>query len=113
MEQHLSQVITVSESMGLTPAESSPIWFGDDNRPLFGWLHRCAGLARGGVVLCPPLGYELWTSYQSLRRLAELLCANGFYVLRFDYDGSGDSAGEALEPDRLAVWRHSVSAAVA
>ena len=38
---------------------SRPLWFGPEDRPLFGWLHTPAsGEARGGVVLCPTLGIE-------------------------------------------------------
>lgn len=94
--------------------ESQPIWFGSAARPLSGRLHRpSGGRARGGVVVCPPVGIELSHSHYVLRRLADDLCAAGLVVLRFDYDGTGQSAGEMTDPDRLDAWRSSVREALA
>jgi alpha-beta hydrolase superfamily lysophospholipase len=56
----------------------------------------------------PPLGYEYWTTHRALRALAERLAAQGCSVLRFDLDGTGDSAGGPADPDRLGAWRRSV-----
>ena len=36
----------------------------------------------------------------------------GLAVLRFDYDGTGDSAGEETDPGRVDAWLSSVTAAV-
>ncbi len=69
--------------------------------------------SRGAVLLCPPLGYELWTSYQTRRALALQLAEQGFDVLRFDLTGTGDSAGDELEPARLEQWRADIALAVA
>jgi pimeloyl-ACP methyl ester carboxylesterase len=33
-------------------------------------------------------------------------------VLRFDYDGTGDAAGDELDPDRWGAWQRSVHHAV-
>ncbi|MBU6430655.1 MAG: alpha/beta hydrolase, partial [Cyanobacteria bacterium REEB65] len=68
--------------------------------------------ARGhGVVICPPIGYEMWSAYAALRSLAAQLCAMGFCVLRFDYDGTGDAAGDHRDPDRLEAWIRSLDEA--
>ncbi len=92
--------------------ESAPMWFGPEDRALFGWLHRPAdGTARGGVVLCQPLGIEAICTYYSYRLLAEALADRGLAVLRFDYDGTGDSCGHETDPDRVVEWRASVAAA--
>ncbi len=87
-------------------------WFGDE-RSLFGWLHLPAGKqARGGVVLFPPLAYDYRVAYPTFRVLAEQLAACGLAVLRFDYDGTGDSAGGPDDPDRIEAWLRSGECAV-
>jgi alpha-beta hydrolase superfamily lysophospholipase len=65
------------------------------------------------VVLCPPIGYEYMSAYQTLRILAVRFAALGFDALRFDYDGTGDSAGSHNDPNRVAAWLQSVSRAIA
>ncbi len=97
---------------GSVEGEATPLWFGPDDRPLFGWLHAPRSqVVRGGVVLCQPLGIEAICTYFTYRLLAEELAARGLAVLRFDYDGTGDSSGHETDPDRLDAWLDSVSAA--
>lgn len=92
---------------------ATALWFGPKDRPLFGWWHvPDGGRARGGVVLCPPFGMEAASAGPALRRLAAQLTEEGFLVLRFDYDGTGDSAGQGHDPDRVSSWLNSVQAAV-
>lgn len=75
-----------------------PFYFGDSTRPLFGVYHPPHGRTRrAGVVICPPFGQEYLRAHRSLRELAGRLSEGGFHALRFDYHGSGDSAGEAGE----------------
>ncbi len=89
-----------------------PIAFEAAGGPCFGWFHAAAARARGiGVVLCRPLGYEAMCSYRSYTRLADLLAQAGFDVLRFDYHGTGDSAGGDADPCRVAAWTASITAA--
>jgi pimeloyl-ACP methyl ester carboxylesterase len=64
------------------------------------------------VVIAPPLGYEYWSTHRSLRTLAEALARTGRNVLRFDWDGTGDSAGDARDPGRVSAWRTSLAEAV-
>jgi len=90
-----------------------PIWFGDDKRPAFGWFHSPAsGVVRGGAVICPPLGLNYLQSHYALRLLAEHLAERGFCALRFDYDGTGDSAGSDDDPDRAEAWARTAGHAV-
>jgi len=99
---------------GLTndPAEHTQVWFGPASRPLYGWVSRpYGGVARGGVVLCPPMGEEGRAAHRTFRRLAEELAAAGIVALRFDYDGTGDSAGLQDDPDRVPGWLASIEAA--
>jgi pimeloyl-ACP methyl ester carboxylesterase len=49
-------------------------------------------------------------SHIAMRRLAALLARAGFHVLRFDYYGTGDSAGDARHGS-LSEWRENIVAA--
>ncbi len=91
----------------------TPCWFGPADRALAGWVH--GDRAGGGpvVVICPPVGRELGASYRALRRVAEELACRGVLAVRFDYDGTGDSAGSDTDPGRVAAWLASVEEAVA
>jgi pimeloyl-ACP methyl ester carboxylesterase len=94
-------------------SRAEPVVFYAQGRPIAGLYHGCAGAPRGtGVVLCNPFGYEAIAAYRGYRELAGRLSAEGFAVLRFDYDGTGDSFGDDLEPGRVAAWKASVSAAL-
>ncbi len=92
-----------------------PGYFGPSERPLLGWLHPAAPQVAQrdvGVVLCNPFGYEALCAHRSIRRFAEAVAASGYPALRFDYDGTGDSAGDDEDPDRLAGWVGSVARAI-
>jgi pimeloyl-ACP methyl ester carboxylesterase len=92
---------------------STPVWFGPPDRLLFGWFHSPDDLrARGGVVICSPLGRDYLRAHYALRRTAVRLTELGFCVVRFDYDGTGDSAGEGSDPDRLEAWFSGISEAL-
>ncbi len=76
-----------------------PIYFGLADAPLFGADHEGAPETRRGtgIVLCYPLGHEYIRVHRAFRNLAADLSGQGWPVLRFDYHGTGDSAGEANE----------------
>lgn len=64
------------------------------------------------MVICNPFGQEYLRAHRSLRELANRLAAEGFHVLRFDYSGCGDSAGDGDEAT-LEQWLLDISAAIA
>ncbi|WP_336670201.1 alpha/beta hydrolase [Tsukamurella sp. USMM236] len=95
------------------PSTDAPLelrtYFGPADAPLYGALHLPASRrVRGAVLLVPPLAKEQYDAQRGLRRLAALLAADGLAVLRFDYLGTGDSAGPAGLPDAAAGWIVSV-----
>src|SRR4051812_14144301 len=101
--------------MSATNLAKVPLYFGSPERPMFGFYHPAAGpRARAtGVLLCNPLGDDLIRAHRPFRHLAEDLSAAGFPVLRFDFDGTGDSAGDERDPNRVATWRADVARAAA
>ena len=95
-------------------AECKPVFLPRGDRPIFMWHHvPAAGHRRNAaVVLCPPLGFEYMSVYATWKTLGERLASAGFDVLRIDYDGTGDSAGDHNDTGRLCAWRSSVDAAI-
>ncbi|MES2825864.1 MAG: alpha/beta fold hydrolase [Pseudomonadota bacterium] len=87
-------------------------YFGPSASYLFGAYHPPQnGNRREGIVLCNPFGQEYMRAHRSLRRLAINLAAQGYAVLRFDYRGTGDSAG-TLESVTAQDWQDDISIAV-
>jgi pimeloyl-ACP methyl ester carboxylesterase len=86
----------------------NPIRFGPAKRQMFGMLHQPEGAARHeAILLCNPFGQEAIRCHRLQKLLADQLARHGFHVLRFDYYGTGDSAGEDLEGD-LDGWCQDV-----
>src|SRR5919201_1417748 len=65
-----------------------------------------------GIVLCYPGPQEYNVAHLAFRKLAGLLARRGWHVLRFDYRGTGDSAGASDEGDPT-LWIQDLRAAVA
>lgn len=93
----------------LALGRARPLWFGPTDRPLFGWYHPARGATpRAALVMCSPFGHEAMSVHRGYVHLARRFAANGIAVLRFDYDGTGDSAGDARDPDRVPAWIRSI-----
>lgn len=92
----------------------TPLYFGPEERSLFGWYHAPEGGAGGdlAVLVCPPLGHEYVNSHRSIRHLTDRIAEAGVPAMRFDYDGTGDSAGGDEDPGRVAAWLQSIRAAM-
>ncbi|MEO7917424.1 MAG: hypothetical protein ABIR16_07240, partial [Dokdonella sp.] len=99
---------------------TQPLHIGTDDRQLFAALDGDPSTARALLVLCPPLLHEHFLGYRMLALLCKRLADAGWATLRFDYYGSGDSAGDdsdfslagAARDTRAAVaWLRERSAA--
>jgi pimeloyl-ACP methyl ester carboxylesterase len=86
------------------PIRTEPFYFGRGER-LFGVLDAPASEdgAAPSVLICQPFGHEYVWCHRACRQLALRLAGAGCTVLRFDYDGCGDSLGESHEAD-LERW---------
>ena len=102
----------MTDVSGISAPSAVPITFQANAGRCFGWFHAARAPARGlGVVLCRPMGYEALCSYRTYTQLAQTLADAGFEVLRFDYHGTGDSAGGDADPDRVPAWIDSITGA--
>lgn len=91
-----------------------PFAFGPPQRALFGWYHPPRSRPRTvAVLLCGAVGWEGLAMHRTLRAMAERLSDAGFATLRFDLDGTGDSAGTDEDPQRVEAWVQSIRCAAA
>jgi exosortase A-associated hydrolase 2 len=90
-----------------------PLYFGTSEARLFGCYHAPEPGAKPkcAVVFCYPMGHEYIQFHRACRRLAELLARAGFPVLRFDFYGCGDSAGD-YEEGRIQCWLEDIAGAI-
>jgi len=90
----------------------TPLFFGPDTRRLFGVLSERPQTAGPGVgvVLCNAFGREAIRAHRLYRVLADRLSRSGCDVLRFDYFGTGDSAGDDAEIDLDGFGRDLLAA---
>ena len=95
------------------PVVMFPVFSGDAAESLYGVYHRPDAPVAGptGVVLCQPAFHEAPNAHRAVKGLADLFAKAGVHALRFDYRGTGDSAGEAAACD-LAAWIEDVGRAI-
>ena len=86
-----------------------PFYFGDSEHPLYGVIHYPSGevYRDASVLLCSSIGYENMRCHREFKRLAKLLSAAGYHVLRFDYSGIGDSSGR-FEEKNMSDWQQDI-----
>jgi alpha/beta superfamily hydrolase len=89
----------------------NPFFFGTKERRLFGAYDPPRGAGRRGAVICYPWAREYLLAHATIRHLSRLLSGTGFHVLRFDYFGTGDSAGDVADGGQ-DQWLADVQTAV-
>jgi alpha/beta superfamily hydrolase len=91
----------------------TPLYIPTPEGPLFGVLHRPDGddPPRFAALMLAPGLDEKRAAHGALARLARALSAAGGLALRFDYRGTGDSAGESAEVTLGSMERSAAAAA--
>ncbi len=91
---------------------AAPLYFGESNRRLYGVYHHAEAPSSRvpGVLLFNPFGEEAIRAYRIFKLLAERLARIGAPVLRFDYFGAGDSAGDCADVTFGGMVRDAASA---
>ncbi len=91
----------------------NPFFFGDTNKQLYGVYHPPAAqqYRDEAVLICYPTGEEYIRTHRVLTQLTGRLTSLGFHVLRFDYYGSGNSAGRTDEGD-VSQWLQDIKTAL-
>lgn len=81
-----------------------PFFFGRSEQRLFGTYYaattRCARPC--AILICSPFGHEAIRGHRICAVLAAKLSNSGQHVLRFDYYGTGDSAGDVASGNQQA-----------
>ncbi len=97
----------------LTSDQVSPFYFGPTEKQLFGLYYvPQPSLERDyGIVICNPWGQEYIRAHRALVQLGLRMARQGFPTLRFDFFGSGDSAG-ADEDGTLVQWQADLRLAI-
>ena len=72
-------------------------FLGESGRRMLSIVHRPAGRATAGVLVCPSLYNDALRNYRREVILARELAGRGFAVQRFHYRCTGNSDGESLD----------------
>jgi alpha-beta hydrolase superfamily lysophospholipase len=92
-------------------APEEPLHIRLDDADLRAVLHRAVEPARGAVMICAPDGEERSWAFRPLVQLARVMALRGQHVLRFDYEGQGESSGLYEDTDVASRLRDIRSAA--
>lgn len=89
-------------------------FFGSAERPLYGVHHEPSvrPSRKTAILLAYPFGREYMRCHRALVRLCDRFAADGYHCLRFDYHGTGDSAGASGEGN-AEEWVANTRAAAA
>ncbi|GAA0856501.1 alpha/beta fold hydrolase [Aliiglaciecola litoralis] len=90
-----------------------PLFIGFKEESLYGCHHEVLHTFKKAtpIIICPPLAHEYERCHRALKQLASALAKAGFNVLRFDYVGTGDSAGHYEQVD-FNNWRADTHRAI-
>src|SRR3954471_15913732 len=96
----------------LVNGREEAIRIASDSGDLYGMLHHPSAAARRAVLLCPADGEERAWCLRTYVELARTLADSGWWVLRFDYAGQGESAG-LYEESSIETRVHDIALALA
>jgi hypothetical protein len=87
-----------------------PFYFGDSDKQLYGVYDppKSNEFSDTGVLLCYPMAQEYMRCHWASRQLVSHLSRAGMHCMRFDYYGTGDSAGMASDAS-LGQWRSDIN----
>ena len=93
---------------------AAPGYLDSTQGSIYCWHHLATGSQQQNLtlVICAPMGYEYTHSHRSLKFLADTAAQSGFPVFRFDFHGSGDSPGDELANNKIALWLTEIQAVV-
>src|SRR5436190_15993217 len=109
------EAISGASGSPIFAVERTAFYLSSRQEPLFAWLHtaRNSNHVDHGVVICSPIGYEQIHSHRSVRCLADAIAVKGIPTLRFDWHGTGDSAGSDADASRCEAWHANVRDVIA
>ncbi len=86
-----------------------PLYLNGPTEGVFALFHDAADRrSETAVLLCPPFGWDPICPHCELLRFGEHLAAGGYPTLQIDLPGSGNSAGNPGDPERLQAWTQAV-----
>jgi len=96
-----------------TTSGIEPFYFDSLQGRLFGCYQASTGAVpkQTGVVMCYPAGHEYIRCHRTFRQMAVRLARIGYPVLRFDFFGCGDSAGDYRDA-RIDDWLADIDLAM-
>jgi len=109
LAEHDTEAVSVSDDLVKSDqSQMDSLFFA--NQELYGRFHKppTGKSIHGAVLMCNPILMEACNIQWGYRRLANSLADAGYYVLRFDYFGCGNSFGED-EEGGVERWQHDIN----
>ncbi len=90
-----------------------PHFFREPRQQLYACHHfpRTPSATSDAALICSATGHEYERCHKAMRQLAVQLARTGHHAMRFDYYGTGDSAGESVDGS-LTCWRSDIGDAI-
>jgi uncharacterized protein len=85
-------------------------YHGEPSERIYSAFHRAVDPEGTSLIICPPFGQEMVTTYARLARLSKQLATEGVSVLRYHPFGTGESDGTHADITLESVVRDAVTA---
>jgi len=111
--EEYSTIKTKPRSRGTWHEGLLPHFFREGPRQLYACLHlpAAASAKTKTVLICNATGHEYERCHRAMRKLSSEIARTGNHAMRFDYFGTGDSAGKCVEIS-LKQWREDIDDAI-